>query len=354
MKQYLFEAIASFHKSKEALLMGKYGLELGWLNYAKEMISKCNSNLVSPSVKSECTSMDEKISKQIQSATRDNDLIYMDRIVEKDALSSYTGAEMTTTTPFPDIQTLTNMGYVGNMLFQGLVPFSVHKAVSVYSAKKDSRVRDLCSMIDSDNSNCLEKLTQLRLPSSLDAVRNPTGIPKLVIDRSNEMKSKGIPKVLADRYDQLYLKSQSCESSLSTTKSILDAEEAGDSAIRQQYGDRWKRKSSRDLGMIQKYGVVALITYNSFGLVSLGLCYSAVHFGIDTRPFISVIKDYAPFLIPKSSENTKVHSFFVTELILAYALHKVLFPIRIALTISTTPLVGRKFAELGWEFWKRR
>lgn len=105
-------------------------------------------------------------------------------------------------------------------------------------------------------------------------------------------------------------------------------------------------------GMIQKYGVVALITYNMFGLTSLSICFTAVHFGLDTGPFISLVKEYAPFLM-SSNNDTGTHSKLVTEFILAYAVHKVMFPVRVALTISTVPLMARKFNEFGWEFWKR-
>ena len=250
VKLNYFEAIASYHKSKEALNAAKYGLELGWLNISNESLSKCVSSvdLVSQSLKEDFVKFQDKITKLIASSTKDNDLIYMDRIVYRDSLPVFTGAEMTTATPPPDLETLKKMGYVSPTLFKNLVPFGVHKAASLYSSKMDARLRDLTLMIEYDESKCLESLAEMRLPSSLEAIRNTSGCPQFVIDRSNEIKSKGFPAALNQNIGLLFTKSQICVDSLESTRSILYSEENSDSEIRNQYGEKWNRKTSREIG----------------------------------------------------------------------------------------------------------
>lgn len=79
-------------------------------------------------------------------ATKDNDMIYLEAVTPATNLSSIVSASMVKSTIPPEIikpidYLHDGSGGLGKPLFETLVPYGVHLAISVYDDRKDEFVR---------------------------------------------------------------------------------------------------------------------------------------------------------------------------------------------------------------------
>ncbi|RZF38540.1 hypothetical protein LSTR_LSTR006135 [Laodelphax striatellus] len=82
---------------------------------------------------------------------------------------------------------------------------------------------------------------------------------------------------------------------------------------------------------VKEYGTTVIVFHISISLMSLGICYLAVSGGLNMNSMLETIGLHG------SSDVTTEASL----LIVAYAVHKVLAPIRIGITLLVTPLIVR-------------
>lgn len=90
--------------------------------------------------------------------------------------------------------------------------------------------------------------------------------------------------------------------------------------------------------VVQNYGTTAVVLHIVYSLTSLGMFYCLIYFGVDIPSYIDLNRfgDTAAKVMAGSG------TFAV-----AYALHKMIMPARIGLTIVTTPYVVSKLRRFG-------
>lgn len=89
--------------------------------------------------------------------------------------------------------------------------------------------------------------------------------------------------------------------------------------------------------MTKQYGKVTIGVYLVYDAISLGMFYTALRMGVDIGAVLGKLGLDAPWL----------HSGGST-LVIAYAVHKVFAPVRVVLTVGSTPSVVRMATRWGW------
>ncbi|KAL1513892.1 hypothetical protein ABEB36_003232 [Hypothenemus hampei] len=92
---------------------------------------------------------------------------------------------------------------------------------------------------------------------------------------------------------------------------------------------------------IAEYGTTVIVFHISISLISLGTCYLLVSSGLDVPALLTTLnlKDWA-------KENSLILSNAGT-FALAYAIHKVFAPVRIAITLGSVPFIVRYLRSKG-------
>jgi hypothetical protein len=103
---------------------------------------------------------------------------------------------------------------------------------------------------------------------------------------------------------------------------------------------------------IKQYGIPALVTYELISLGTLGTVFGAIRLGVDVQPVTEWIQDkkgkiYEHFNIQTKEEENE-WGLLGTQFLLALAIDKLLFPLRMAGTVYWTPKMSQLFIKRGW------
>eukprot|EP01135_Chromosphaera_perkinsii_P009599 Nk52_evm49s1810 gene=Nk52_evmTU49s1810 len=102
------------------------------------------------------------------------------------------------------------------------------------------------------------------------------------------------------------------------------------------YGKETSKSKLR--AFLTQYGPIGFTTYISISLANLGLMYCAVRAGLDIPALLeSIGLSVSQWISPGAS-----------AFVVAYTIHKLMAPIRIAAAISVTPFIVRKLRSFGW------
>ncbi|XP_039768816.1 protein FAM210B, mitochondrial [Ornithorhynchus anatinus] len=107
-------------------------------------------------------------------------------------------------------------------------------------------------------------------------------------------------------------------------------------------GDEQKPSKSQQLKKIFKeYGAVGVSFHIGISLMSLGIFYLVVSSGVDVPAILVKIGFKESFVQSKVAAGT-------STFVVAYAIHKLLAPMRISITIISVPLIVRYFRKVGF------
>ncbi|XP_063973021.1 uncharacterized protein LOC135160420 [Diachasmimorpha longicaudata] len=90
---------------------------------------------------------------------------------------------------------------------------------------------------------------------------------------------------------------------------------------------------------VKDYGSTVIVFHVGISLLSLGAFYALVSSGLDLT---SLVK-----LIPNSSERLETIMTGSSTFLVAYAVHKVFAPVRISITLASTPFIVRYLRRIG-------
>lgn len=152
-KANYFQAVAQYQKANEAISNGRYGEEIARLRLAKtsNTAALTHTKALHPSFVDQLTALDQSIDRDLIRAEKDNDLVYMETVPEPSQLTPILRSDMVKPT-VPNFVTHPNYWlvladrpndplFIKRPLFDKLVPFAVHQAISVFADKKDYIVK---------------------------------------------------------------------------------------------------------------------------------------------------------------------------------------------------------------------
>ena len=89
--------------------------------------------------------------------------------------------------------------------------------------------------------------------------------------------------------------------------------------------------------LLKDYGPLAMGLYLTIGFISIGACYAVIRVGVNVEGILNYF----------GMEVSKKTAGFST-LAVAYLMHKLLFPVRIGLTVGGVPMIARYLRKKGW------
>lgn len=135
----------------------------------------------------------------------------------------------------------------GPALFNKLVPFAVHVAVSIYEERRDRLVNNsIIAELETLTDKVHEILSSLNLPGSLQALEKPLGLPGTLVQHAEEIRQADALNRLQRGFADIEKLCSADRAVFEEGKALLRAEEEEDKAMRAKHGSlRWTRPESR-------------------------------------------------------------------------------------------------------------
>ncbi|XP_050675977.1 protein FAM210B, mitochondrial-like isoform X2 [Leptidea sinapis] len=92
---------------------------------------------------------------------------------------------------------------------------------------------------------------------------------------------------------------------------------------------------------VKEYGSTVIVFHVSISIMSLGICYGLVSSGVD---LVAVMK----YLNIGEGTLSNMITSNAGTFVIAYGIHKVLAPARIAITLTATPFIVRYLRNIGF------
>ncbi len=252
-----FRAASQFRKSVDDSESNRYGDEIGRLQAAEADVKKALDAAkrgVSDSISLDLKSLQGVIATNLARANKDNDLIYLEAVPSAANLAKIAPAVMVKPTLPKEIEDPIQFlrpappPAFGAPLFQALVPYGVHVAISVYEDRKETLVRDEISNQKTElDALASSTLQSLGLPGSLQAQDQASAIPPSLLRKGEEIRlDGGVPKLKRLAADVAKIASTD-DAMLRETLAILDQEATEDAQVRSTFSEqRWTRPASEE------------------------------------------------------------------------------------------------------------
>ncbi|KAK9474360.1 BRO1-like domain-containing protein [Dipodascopsis tothii] len=252
-KKFHFEAAAQYRAASECLAIGKFGDEIGRLEAALEASNKAavSSKYVAQPVQDDLKGLQEKLKSDLKRAIKDNDMIYNERVPAVSALPPLKKASMVTSAVPDEVAHAARVlhagaGY-GAPLFAKLVPFAAHQAASIYVDRKDTLVSGLVSSMEVLTVQLHDVLQTLNLPSALQALEKPVGLPAQLVAQAETVRAQGGADRLHAMIADVAKLAAADRALFRETADVLEGERREDDALRLRHGtSHWARPPSAE------------------------------------------------------------------------------------------------------------
>ncbi|KAE9407729.1 BRO1-domain-containing protein [Gymnopus androsaceus JB14] len=237
-KQYHFDAVALYRKSREELESSRYGPQIAYLSQARSAVKKgydiARRGRVLPAVLNDMQSFQDTIQKELSHAERDNDLIYHHDIPNGSSLPANQQAVVAqATTP----KELTNPNLLvpsQEMLFAGLMGWGTREAINIYNDRRKNLIQEELVTPAKEAKDTAERLLQsLSLPASLEALERPVGLPPSFLKKAEEVRLDNGPAKIEAAITDIERLARQNSKLLNEAMDILDQEASEDESTRQ-------------------------------------------------------------------------------------------------------------------------
>ncbi|KAI4123616.1 MAG: hypothetical protein LQ338_005187 [Usnochroma carphineum] len=251
-KHHHFAAAAQYRASRDCLEKQKYGEEVARLRDSLVCVNEAlkESRWINKVVLGDLNGLKARVNEDLKRAEKDNDVIYLMPVPPKSELKTLDRAGMATARIPPEVSdlysALGDKGAFGQPLFARLVPYAVHVAVSIYDERKERLVNTtIIDELEALTTKLRDLLQSLNLPSSLQALEKPLGLPPSLISHAEEIRQQdGLHKLQRAIHEIRKLKAND-EAIYQEGVGLLKTEAAEDEKARSKHGtDRWSRQPS--------------------------------------------------------------------------------------------------------------
>lgn len=196
--------------------------------------------------------LETKMNQNLETAVKENNQVYLMRIMPVSSLSELPAAVLAQPTPVDGLD-------VGSeTLFSNLISESGKKALTKYSEMVDGIIQTQLDKINLAKEVCKEKLQEMGLPDAISTVENGSTIPAELKAQVEAIQDRGGPGGLEMELRQLKDLRRVNLELMVQMEEMLQKEEKEDSQYRAQYKDKWNRPESGVLAknmrdMLRKY-----------------------------------------------------------------------------------------------------
>ena len=201
-----------------------------------------------------------QISKAAQRAAHLNESVYNERIPALEALPSITPkaivkplklSELHMADPASSASAAASAERSGgghaDDPFHNLVPLAVLGDVSVYTARRDDRLREMSAVREDAAQLAASELASMDLPHAIEAAMQGPRIPSPLAATLTRLTGNGGPLGLKESIEDLVVRARDMESLVHHVDAMLEVEEGADRQLQAVHGNRWRALPSAQL-----------------------------------------------------------------------------------------------------------
>ncbi|KZV63101.1 BRO1-domain-containing protein [Peniophora sp. CONT] len=244
-KQLHFDAASQYRQSINDLERNNYGSEIARLTAGRasakkgyDVARRAGSGLAQ-AVLEDIKSLLDIVEKNLKRAERDNDLIYHEDVPPASALASIPPTSMvrlTVPTGLEDPKTA-----LGKQqgLFAELLSWGARVAIELYEDRKATFIKEEVAGTSQSLDDAQNRvLRELNLPSAVDALDAPIGLPPSLLRKAEEVRVDQGPERIGQAFDDVQMLAERTQRILDDALDILDAEASEDEKVRLEHPER--------------------------------------------------------------------------------------------------------------------
>ncbi|KAF8183916.1 ALIX V-shaped domain binding to HIV-domain-containing protein [Pholiota molesta] len=226
-KEHHFFAVAEYRESMVEYEASRYGIELGRLGKAhieaKKAYDVARRGKVAASVIQDAQSLLEIVKTSEVSAQRDNDLIY-----HQDTILAVANVPKGLSNPSSILGSR-------HPLFSELVSWGASEANNIYNDRKRNLIQEkIVEAAQELQDQIDESLRTLNLPSALEALERPIGLPPSLLRKAEEVRLEDGPARIEASLEDVTKLAHHDQAILEDALDILDSEASEDEAARKE------------------------------------------------------------------------------------------------------------------------
>ncbi|OAX43145.1 BRO1-domain-containing protein [Rhizopogon vinicolor AM-OR11-026] len=238
-KQHHFSAASQYRKSIDELEASRYGGEIRRLMIA-EADAKKGFNIakragVAEAVLNDVKSLLDVVQKNLARAERDNDLIYHQDVPAPSGIPLIQEVSMVQSIIPPGLQDPRSIIGNDSIIFGEMLGWGAREAINIYSVNKENLLKEkIIEQAQNLNDEAEKILLSLNLPSSLEALERPVGLPPSLVRKAEEIRLEQGPTKIDVYLDDVQRLSRHVLAILDEAMDILDNEASEDEAARRE------------------------------------------------------------------------------------------------------------------------
>ncbi|KAF5371831.1 hypothetical protein D9615_009578 [Tricholomella constricta] len=236
-KSHHFSAVSEFRKSIDEIESSRYGEEIARLHEAHSEAKRAHDiarrGRIATPVLHDIQSLLEVVLKNLGRAERDNDLIYHHDVPASSALAPIAQTNLVSSTIPAGLVDPTGLIGNGRMIFGELVGWGAKEAINIYNDRKHNLIKEKLVDVSSELQDAADEALQLlNLPSALEALERPIGLPPSLLRKAEEVRLETGPAKIEAAIEDVQRLAQHDQAILDEAMDILDNEASEDEAAR--------------------------------------------------------------------------------------------------------------------------
>jgi programmed cell death 6-interacting protein len=238
-KHYHFNAASQYRKGIDELEASRYGDEIQRLMIAeadaKKAFNIAKRAGVAQAVISDVKSLLDVVQKNLSRAERDNDLIYHQNVPAPSGIPAIQEVSMVQSIIPPGLRDLKSAIGNDSIIFGEMLGWGAREAINIYNDNKGNLLQEkIVEPAQNFNDEADKILQSLNLPSSLEALERPIGLPPSLLRKAEEIRLEQGPTKIDVYLDDVQRLSRHVLSILDEAMDILDSEASEDEAARRE------------------------------------------------------------------------------------------------------------------------
>lgn len=237
VKMLHFASISYLYMSNQSEEQQKFGERVAYL---QEATNKHNEAMKSAKGQHESVMEALNFAKDViigkfQSAKKDNDFVYHEKVPDIDSLPEVKGASLVKALPFQPY----DESVAGPDIFRKLVPMKAHEASSMYSEEKAKLLRQVTAEIEEKDTELEQYMASLQVEQLKLGEEEPEKIPQVLLEVCAAVSVKEEPiKALVTSMQGLSNVVLDVDGAINEIDAILEEEETAEKQFQKDFGPR--------------------------------------------------------------------------------------------------------------------
>ncbi|KAF8968115.1 BRO1-like domain-containing protein [Flammula alnicola] len=256
-KEHHFSAVAEYRESMVEYEASRYGVELGRLGKAqieaKKAYDIARRGKIAAPVLRDAQSLLETVKNSEVRAQRDNDLVYHQDVPSSSSLPALQETKLVSPTVPKGLLNLNSVIGSQHQLFSELAGWGAREAINIYNDRKQNLIQEKIIEVAQELQDQIdEELRKLNLPSALEALERPIGLPPSLLRKAEEVRLEDGPAKIEASLEDVQRLAHHDLALLDEALDILDNEASEDEAARKEIPLNRLKSHEANVELIEK------------------------------------------------------------------------------------------------------